>query len=49
MSNAERLQQWVLETAQMMVAHPKDVRADLLGNSDRVTLRLLVHPDDVAG
>ncbi|HWH59056.1 MAG TPA: KH domain-containing protein [Terriglobales bacterium] len=47
MANAERLQQWVLETAQLMADHPEAVRVELLGVPERVALRLHVHPSDV--
>jgi len=47
MAEAEHVQQWVLITARMMVNHPNDVKVEMLGISDRIALRLHVHPSDV--
>ena len=47
MADAERLNRWVLETAQMMADHPDAVRVETVGVGERIVLRLQVHPSDV--
>ena len=47
MADVERVQRWVLETAQLMADHPDAVRVDVVGIGDRIVLRLHVHPSDV--
>jgi uncharacterized protein len=47
MTNAERLRRWLLETTQMMVDHPDDIKVELAETVDLFELRLVSHPSDV--
>ncbi len=46
-ADTERIQRWVLETAQLMADYPEAVRVDVVGIGERVVLRLHVRPSDV--
>ena len=47
MTNGERLRRWVLETTQMMVDRPEDVKVDLVEGQGSIELRVVPHPYDV--
>jgi uncharacterized protein len=47
MTDAERVQQWLLDTVRMMVDQPDAVSVELVGTGDQQTFRLDVHPSEI--
>jgi len=47
MADVERVQQWVLNTAQLMADYPDAIRVEVLEVGERIVLRLHVHRSDV--
>jgi uncharacterized protein len=47
MTDAEQVQQWLLQTVRLMVDRPDDVKVELIRDGERLMFRLHVHSSEV--